>query len=78
MKDFLFDPKLLSDSCVDHGPGSGFVLRPLRASDYSRQYLQLLAQLTVVGDIDEPSFRGKFFSSVRQPNSCYGQRGSRK
>lgn len=63
-EDFLFNPDLLLDcsNCLKLDPG--FAIRPLSASDYSRQYLQLLAQLTVVGEIDEQSFRSKFFSSM--------------
>lgn len=57
--DHLFDPLVLAD-CVKYGlTGIQFPIRPLRLSDYSRDYLQLLAQLTVVGQSDQTSFRSK-------------------
>ncbi|CAG2112916.1 unnamed protein product [Medioppia subpectinata] len=36
------------------------VLRPLRCDDYSRGFLDLLSQLTQVGDIDEKLFNERF------------------
>jgi hypothetical protein len=35
-----------------------FVLRPLEAADYHKGYLQLLQQLTMVGEISEEAFAG--------------------
>lgn len=58
----LFDPVILED-CRSDGQ-TQFPIRPLRVSDYSRHYLQLLAQLTVVGDTDSSAFQRKFFSSI--------------
>jgi hypothetical protein len=57
--DHLFDPLILADCQKDGHLGSQFTIRPLRLSDYSREYLPLLAQLTVVGDSDETSFQSK-------------------
>ncbi|CAK9861508.1 unnamed protein product [Sphagnum jensenii] len=36
-----------------------FVLRPLEAADYHKGYLQLLQQLTMVGEISEEAFAGR-------------------
>jgi glucosamine-phosphate N-acetyltransferase len=36
-----------------------FVLRPLEAADYHKGYLQLLQQLTTVGEISEEAFAGR-------------------
>ncbi|CAG9531806.1 unnamed protein product [Cercopithifilaria johnstoni] len=38
----------------------GYRLRPLMSTDYHRGYLELLAQLTVVGDVTEEMFLHRF------------------
>ncbi|KAL3995242.1 Acetyltransferase (GNAT) domain family protein [Acanthocheilonema viteae] len=38
----------------------GYCLRPLMSTDYYRGYLELLAQLTVVGDVTEEMFLQRF------------------
>jgi hypothetical protein len=35
------------------------ILRPLRLDDFNRGFLQLLQQLTKVGNVDENLFKGK-------------------
>ena len=55
--DCLFDPDDLAD-CVPEGEDS-YSIRPLMVTDFSRHYLSLLSQLTVVGDIDRPAFERK-------------------
>ncbi|VDM34019.1 unnamed protein product [Hydatigera taeniaeformis] len=63
---FLFDPSILQDLGLDAAlqakdittdPSPGgcqYLLRPLRSTDFD--YLRLLKQLTVVGDISESDF----------------------
>jgi glucosamine-phosphate N-acetyltransferase len=47
--------------------GENLYLRSLRCSDFDRGYLQLLAQLTKVGDLKRQVFESKF----KQMQSCY-------
>jgi len=60
VEDFVFDPKILHGCQSDREIDSTFQIRPLRISDYSRHFLQLLTQLTTVGEIDEKSFQTRF------------------
>ena len=46
-------------SSADGGDSGRYVLRPLNIYDYDRGYIQLLAQLTDVGEISRGQFRGK-------------------
>lgn len=36
------------------------IIRPLRIDDYKRGYLQLLSQLTFVGDVSEEQYRQRY------------------
>lgn len=41
-------------------PGEGLVVRPLSKQDYDRGFLQLLSQLTSVGDISRDAWEARF------------------
>ncbi|GFT68757.1 probable glucosamine 6-phosphate N-acetyltransferase [Nephila pilipes] len=41
-------------------PGENLILRPLNINDYHKGYLNLLSQLTRVGDVSEEKFRETF------------------
>jgi hypothetical protein len=56
-----FDPAVMPER-----PGDGLVMRPLQIGDYYKGYLQLLAQLTVVGEVAQSKFRGSCNESVCQ------------
>jgi len=72
-EDDLFDPSLLSAldflNCKQvsfppglsvSSPGSGLKVRPLQLSDYDRGFLQLLGQLTTVGQISWEEWEDRF------------------
>lgn len=60
IKSYLFDPQLLKGlSSLESSLEPRFILRPLRDDDYSKGFLQLLSQLTKVGDIDYGAFKSK-------------------
>jgi len=40
--------------------GDNLIIRPLKRDDYKRNYLELLSQLTVVGDIPQEQFEKRF------------------
>ncbi|XP_045106531.1 probable glucosamine 6-phosphate N-acetyltransferase isoform X2 [Portunus trituberculatus] len=78
----LYDPKLLEGldwSTVTHmkggvtslSPGPGLRVRPLCKGDYDRGFLQLLAQLTKVGDISREQFEERFEAMQRCPGHYY-------
>jgi len=72
---FLFCPQLLKDLDFSKSVASpsklsnNLVLRPLRSDDFSKGYLQLLAQLTQVGEVDEHTFKERF--NQMKANGCY-------
>ena len=72
----LYDSSILSTLSFSHlqgvfkphienpaQPSPGLRVRSLRTGDYDRGFLQLLAQLTKVGDISREDFLSKWFSS---------------
>jgi len=71
-EEFLYPPEILKKldtekSYVDFNPpisisnpGENLILRPLCLNDYRRGYLNLLAQLTRVGDVSEQQFKETF------------------
>lgn len=78
----LYDPKLLAAldwSDVKHmkggvtslTPGPGLRVRPLSKADYDRGFLQLLAQLTKVGEISREKFEERFELMRRSPGHYY-------
>ncbi|KAI1302403.1 putative glucosamine 6-phosphate N-acetyltransferase [Halotydeus destructor] len=73
INDHLFDPSLLVDwdeSLQSELDGSGFRLRPLRLSDYENGYLDVLAQLTSVGEMDKTTFQNRF-NEMKKASGCY-------
>jgi len=58
----LYDAQILS-SCPSvqylSAKEPSLVIRPLQSDDFSRGYLELLQQLTTVGDVSESEFQGK-------------------
>ncbi|CAD5210253.1 unnamed protein product [Bursaphelenchus okinawaensis] len=51
---------------------AGFVVRPLRLSDLEHGYLDLLSQLTEVGDVSEEKFKHRFLCmAFSNPQSYY-------
>lgn len=68
---YLFDPELLSGDIVGSVP-NGLRVRPLRLSDYSSGFLEVLSQLTVVGEVSYEEFRNRFRSmSLGETPSYY-------
>lgn len=72
-RDYLYDPALLkelnwsgvknylSPQITNHEPGEPWLLvRPLQLEDYDKGYLQLLTQLTAVGNVSRAEFESKF------------------
>ena len=80
--DFMFDPELLSDLDLSSSvasfhpplsvrdPGEGLRLRPLRAGDFRLGFLQLLGQLTSVGEVSEEQWQRRF-SDMRRRSGTY-------
>ncbi|CAG7731875.1 unnamed protein product [Allacma fusca] len=62
----VFDPTLSVDD-----PGEGLFIRPLRRSDYNKGFLQLLGQLTSVGDVTEDQFRETFKKMKSSPDTYF-------
>lgn len=55
---------------TNESPGEDyFLVRPLQLDDYDRGYLQLLSQLTTVGDISKSDFEAQFLKM--QKAGCY-------
>jgi len=48
--------------------GSNLVLRRLDAADYHKGFLQLLGQLSVVGDVSEEQFQSRFSELSGNPD----------
>ncbi|XP_017890703.1 probable glucosamine 6-phosphate N-acetyltransferase [Ceratina calcarata] len=64
----LFNPNVL-DRLSLTSP-EGLVIRPLKSGDYDRGFLQLLTQLTQVGNISREQFLNRFHM-MRSTNSYY-------
>lgn len=73
--DEMFDSNmLLAVNLPEYAPQlpDDLLLRPLRITDYHRGYLQLLSQLTAVGNVTEEQFRRRFRSMQNtDPKSYY-------
>lgn len=81
--DNLFDVQLLHNldfskcsgtyqpSITPRNPGENLMMRPLNLNDYDKGYMQLLAQLTVVGDVSREEFEAKFEKMRACPNTFY-------
>ncbi|XP_059475654.1 probable glucosamine 6-phosphate N-acetyltransferase isoform X2 [Neocloeon triangulifer] len=61
-----FEPKISAAN-----PGPGLLVRPLSTDDYEKGFLQLLSQLTKVGDISKEEFLDRFASMKRCANTYY-------
>ena len=55
----LFSPSLISPQVASVLP-TDYTVRPLRRSDYSRGYLDVLRVLTTVGDVSEKQWNGRY------------------
>jgi glucosamine-phosphate N-acetyltransferase len=51
--------------------GDNLILRPLKRSDYSKNYIGLLSQLTLVGDVSKEQFEKRFDAMRSCFNSYY-------
>ncbi|XP_047471900.1 probable glucosamine 6-phosphate N-acetyltransferase [Penaeus chinensis] len=78
----LYDPGLLAKldwskvthmkgGVTNHAPGGGLRVRPLCKADYDRGFLQLLSQLTKVGDISREKFGERFDAMKNCPGHYY-------
>lgn len=69
----MFDPDLLKNvSSVEKVPlkDANLFVRPLRDDDFHKGFLDLLKQLTSVGDVDESAFK-KRFNDMKSCNGTY-------
>jgi len=63
--------KHMKDGITSSNPGPGFRVRPLCKADYDRGFLDLLGQLTKVGDISKEQFYERFELMKRCPGHYY-------
>nr|CAG4643560.1 EOG090X0FKI [Ilyocryptus agilis] len=73
--DLLYDPELLRKNNLGERydilkQDPSLFVRPLRASDYDRGYLQLLSSLTEVGNISRQQFQEQF-QRMKNSNGTY-------
>ncbi|GFN94534.1 glucosamine-6-phosphate n-acetyltransferase [Plakobranchus ocellatus] len=80
---YLYDPTILSqlESSAFHAeykdgvkplnPGENFKLRPLCLEDFDKGYLQLLGQLTSVGEVTKEQFEDRFNKMKACDDSYY-------
>jgi len=52
-------------------PGDSLILRPLRRTDFTKGFPQILSQLTAVGDVTEDQFQGAFDKMLKTPDTYY-------
>ncbi|OAD56921.1 putative glucosamine 6-phosphate N-acetyltransferase, partial [Eufriesea mexicana] len=64
----LFNSNVLEQLSLSHT--EGLLVRPLKSGDYDRGFLQLLTQLTEVGDISREQFLNRFHM-MRNSGSYY-------
>lgn len=64
----LFNSNVLNRLSLSHV--EGLLIRPLRAGDYDRGFLQLLTQLTEVGNINKEQFLNRF-QQMKNTGSYY-------
>ncbi|CAB3398536.1 unnamed protein product [Caenorhabditis bovis] len=68
----LFNDDLLKPHIPRQGLPQGFKVRPLNSNDFSNGYLELLSQLTTVGDVSREKFMERFESMMNtNPKSYY-------
>nr|CAG4652240.1 EOG090X0FKI [Triops cancriformis] len=75
-QDYLFSPKLIaklnhSDTFLDLCQKENLCIRPLHINDYEKGLLQILSQLTEVGDISREQFEAQFESMKSCPDTYY-------
>ncbi|VDM81670.1 unnamed protein product [Strongylus vulgaris] len=69
--DYMFSPDLLTPEVVGEVQ-NGFHVRPLKLSDYDNGFLDVLAQLTTVGEVSRGAFEERFRSmSSTRPLAYY-------
>ncbi|VDK53635.1 unnamed protein product [Cylicostephanus goldi] len=69
--DYMFSPDLLTPEVVGEVL-NGFHVRPLKITDYDNGFLEVLAQLTTVGDVSREAFEDRFRSmSSTRPLAYY-------
>jgi len=66
--DFSNNPLYLQYGVNPSNVGESLILRPLNTEDYDKGYLELLTQLTIVGDIS----REKYLERFADMKSCKG------
>lgn len=66
-KEVTFNPPI--ENCLI--PGPALRLRPLQLGDFRKGFLQLLSQLTKVGDISEEQWRKRFFDMKRKSGTYF-------
>ena len=66
----LFSPTLLSATVQEALP-EGYVLRPLRRTDFATGFLDCLRVLTTVGDVSEAQFAERYDWLARQDGGYY-------
>jgi len=82
LEEYLYDPAILTkldwtnvkymkNGVTSANPGPGLKVRPLCKADYDRGFLQLLAQLTKVGDISREEFNERFDRMKKCPGHYY-------
>lgn len=78
---YLYDPSLLKGldltACSGYkngvspqNPGEGLIVRPLALGDFHRGYMELLTQLTKVGDVTQEQFEDRF-NQMKACNDTY-------
>nr|CAG4644375.1 EOG090X0FKI [Lepidurus arcticus] len=73
---YLYSPKLLSkinhsDNFLEQSKKENIHIRPLHINDYEKGFLQILSQLTVVGDISREEFEAQFEVMKSSPETYY-------
>ncbi|RKP17947.1 acyl-CoA N-acyltransferase [Rozella allomycis CSF55] len=66
----LFSKTLISNELQSTLP-KGFILRPLEPSDYEKGFLEVLGQLTVVGNVDKDTFMDQFYYMKNRNNEYF-------
>ncbi|ETN73562.1 acetyltransferase, GNAT family [Necator americanus] len=68
--EYMFNPELLTPEIVGQVQ-NGFLVRPLKLSDYDNGFLGVLAQLTTVGEISREIFEERFKSMSKTRPLAY-------
>jgi glucosamine-phosphate N-acetyltransferase len=70
MKQPMFNKNLIDIGITNQVP-NGFVLRPLEEGDYEKGYLDVLSQLTVVGNMSKGQFLERFHYQKRHNDTYF-------